>query len=287
MVQAQSVPQTEALPQFDYQSAIYQAGTPGSVSGSSLRYVSFSRIRANNPLFTAIIEGAQESIGGQIAVKITLEAMVKHILELPEHYFGLELHKQDRNKAVQEVFQVANARIYEYGHRMTGAGKICAQGIVSIFDGDRVSIAQVGRFESFLWRDKKVLRFHQSGVKLYESERQGEGLARYIGATQDISVDVASVRVKDSDVIVVTSLLPDDRLLGVVDKILRTMSSVEEGCRKLSTQTAAFEQSARSGVPVVFMIQVGPPTITLRHVVFDEEVTVSPAAGMNIKKPVT
>lgn len=286
MVQAQLVPQAEVHPQFDYQSAIYQAGgdaKSGAVSGSSLRYISLSRIRANNPLFTAIIEGAQESIGGQIAVKITLEAMVKHVLDLPEHYFSLERDKLERNKAVQEVFQVANARIYEYGHRMTGAGRICAQGIVSIFDGDRVSIAQVGRFESFLWRDKKVLRFHQSGVRLYEGERQGEGLARYIGATQDISVDVASVRVKDSDVIVVTSLLPDDRLLGVVDKVLRTMSSVEEGSKKLATQTAAFEQSAKSGAPVVFMIQVGPPTITLRHVVFEENATISQTATKAIK----
>jgi hypothetical protein len=121
-------------------------------------------------------------------------------------------------------------------------------------------------FEAVLWRDRKLLRFYENTSNRLED--------RSIGTNAEIPIDLASVRVKDSDVIILTSLLPNDKLLSLIEATLIGMTSIDNACTQLAQQIQSlpFIQNEYSHKnPLIFILQVGPPTIVLRNVIFNSD----------------
>ncbi len=253
------------------ESASENAATTHTRAGSKNHFTALSLGIRPSPLIAFFVEAAQESISSQIAVKLSYEAIIEAAFSVVDSgNTNGSTAEHPSLEIVQEAFKAANQRVYQYAHRMLSGGKVSAHALIVSFDGRRVTIGQVGSYESILWRDGRLLRFHETSEEVKEN-RAGM-LERFIGANAQILVDLASVRVKDTDIIVVTSLPQNDELLSVFQSTLKTMSSLDEACHRLSALLLPFveKERAKNHEPVIFMIQVGPPTIILRNVVFEE-----------------
>lgn len=240
-----------------------------SASGSTglFRSAAFSLGLRPGPVVWLFVEGAEGSISSQIAVQLAYEAMVEGVLgvlkdELPASVSAIDI--------VQEAFRLSNQRVYQYAHRMLSGGKLSARGLIAAYDGKRVSVGQVGSFEAVLYRDGKLLRFHEPSTP--HGEQQAGMLDRFIGANAQILVDLASVRVRDTDIVCVSSLAPGQELFQQFHAALRGKTSLDETGktitdRVLSTRTSAAGHTTATSL---FLLHIGSPVIVLRNVVFEE-----------------
>ncbi len=246
-------------------------------NGGSLspRFVSLSLGKTERPVVTAIVRSVQDNIGGQIAAKMGYDAVIQDLLRVSDEFSTSIRYQRSAPAIIEDVIQTANRNIYHYGHRMTGAGRMFAQALVAIYDGDRMSIGSVGAFDCLLWRDRKLIRFYgQTGES---TRRLSRGETDYfVGVNERATVEHASVRVKDSDVVLVGSFLPDNKYLSFVDTVLRSSVSLDDSCRRLVSHARDLFRGRDEAVsanrnPVIWLLHIGPPTITLVHLAADDE----------------
>lgn len=181
-----------------------------------------------SPVLAGVFEGVTVGLGSQIAVTMARDGVITEGPAAAASFAGTETEALE---IVRSVFREANTRVYEYGHRMAAGGQVSAKGIVAVFDGERMSIGQAGECQSFLWRGGKLMPFFaESGTK----ERPSGGvLERFVGANAKILVDLATVKVRDGDVLVVTTLAPHPDTARLVEGALQETSSLREACAEL------------------------------------------------------
>ena len=255
---------------FGFHFPISIAGGQSRPSCSSTA-ISLNYQNSNAPLLITSVEGLRGSIRGQIAVKLSLDTIVRTALSLVPPTPGTKYQGPKGQEVAQAAFKEANQAVYDYSHSMRSGGQIGACGFVAVFDGDKLCMAKVGLSEGYLFRAGKLLPLHQTPPE--EGGRSG-ALQRFIGANAQVLVDFASVAVKDKDVIVIlTNVPPKERLESLtkaLERSLKEVCSMEELSRNVSDCVYS------DGVPGtvladknfgVFALQVGQPTIKLREVV--------------------
>ena len=186
------------------------------------------------PVLCGVLEGVHASLGSHIAVKMARDALVEEALaaaERPPEAGGIAL------EVVRSVFREVNAKVYDYGHRMAAGGQVSAKALIASCDGQRVSIGQAGEYESFLRRGEKLMPFFDRSGAAEVKQQRGGVLERFIGANSKILVDLASVAVREGDLIIVTSLAPDTGAQQVIEKALRQTSSAGEAALEIVRQS--------------------------------------------------
>ncbi|MCB0323524.1 MAG: hypothetical protein KDD69_08120 [Bdellovibrionales bacterium] len=226
-----------------------------------------------SPLLAAAVEGVKGSITSQIAVQMSIRAIVEaataHVETLPQVRRAEGALATD---IIRSAFKEANRQVYEYAHKMRAGGRIAATGFVSVYDGRRFSVARVGGFESYIWRQGAF-------SPLYEPQQATAQttpgiLQRFIGANSQILVDLASVVVQEGDVLVVTSLPPSEALTRTASEILGSCAGPQDAARRIAQRGFWLQAAVGSGPEYaleknifVAVLTVGRPTISLTRVV--------------------
>jgi len=195
----------------------------------SFDFVSFSLDTQPSPLVVGCFEGGKAGIGSQIAVRMSREACVR---------VALECQSQEGLDIVRNVLSEANQQVYQYGHRMAAGGQIAARGVVGVFDGDKMYLGQVGSFGHYLWRNNALHPFYEPA----KDEQEGV-LTRFIGANAKVLVDLASVNLKNGDLVISTTLAAGAELEATIKELLQEQKSV----RVLSRRLANLGFAAKAG----------------------------------------
>lgn len=187
----------------------------------AMGFSSFSLLRRPAPLFFAFIEGTKLSVTSQIAVKMSLDAMCSSAMDAPAEARSSHL--------IQSGFRSANKSVYGYGAKMLSAARIAATGFCGCFDGERFCLGRAGDYEGYLVRSGRVNRVYQPGSADEKALAAGQALGRIIGANKQIAVDLASVKVEQGDLLVVTSI-PDAPWITAVlqQRLPRSFSRIDE-----------------------------------------------------------
>jgi len=252
------------------------------------------------PVFLAFVEGFGGNITSQIAVRMALDAMKTEALSFSSKSTSAGESKGGKNNSsriglefLQSAFREANQQVYQYGHRMLAGGHLGAMAMLLVFDGKKCSLGRVGSYGAFLWRQGKLQPFYESPAEREVHSKQPGMRDHFIGANAQILVDLAAVSMRDGDVVVLTSLATSEKLFAVGEKVLREMTSLDEAVKEFSYEMLGslveekrlFFQSQQMNLEMmpqasarpddlileknilVFMLQVGQPTIILREVV--------------------
>lgn len=167
----------------------------------------FSLRSPRHPLIISFFEGIGPGITSKIAVRLAAEAVTERLAVADVE---ISSGPVACSALVQAALRQANDRVYEYGHRMAASGQVAALGYLAACDGDTVSIGRIGPFESWIWRQGRLTRFHEKIPK----ERDMPVLQRAIGLHSRILVDLSSVNVREGDMILMTPAF-DEALIGV------------------------------------------------------------------------
>ncbi len=227
-------------------------------------------------LIVSALEGIRGSITSQIAVQLSNTALEETAIEVCENAASGEHDHPLATEIVRRSLKRANEEVYRYATKMQAGGKIAARGFLAAYDGGRLTAACVGAFESFLLRDGKLSSLFD--IKQSPNEKAGV-LERFIGANDQLLVDLATVRVQENDVFILTSFAPGDELTEVVKDILsqnaEELSSVSEAIVKKGAFLSAIrEESGKSSVEknaFVAIVRVGKLAIPLTEMLVDEE----------------
>jgi hypothetical protein len=273
---------------FDYSFSVFSLRDVSQLSSSPLpdqikspsqiqdqrpaaRYVSFSIGIDPGPVVFSFIEGGRSSITGQMSAKLATDSIVERILD------GAAGHVRTLQSAqiIQGAFREANRQLYSYGAKMLGSGKLSASGITACFDGERFSVGRTGGYECYLFRGGRLVRFYESDSD-DRNKFNPNAMDRLLGQNKQVLVDIASVKVEEGDVMVVTSFpyFPDLQTF-IAEAIVRerrvpalARQIASEGVRYLLSQRAPGQWTLERNV-VCAIFQLLEVPITLEEVVVE------------------
>ena len=207
--------------------------------------------------------GAAGGISSQIAVKMAIDEMASSLLESAEI---------SPATLIPDAFKRANARIYQYGQSMMAAAQISATGIAAALDSETCTVARVGNYDCFLWREGMLHRFFEQ--KNWRQERAETGVAeRLIGTKPQILVDIASVEISEGDVLVLTSFPAANDVFADVAALFARGEYGEAAAEQI-VSVAAKRSAAAHGDNValnensfVVLVAIGQEPIVLQDVV--------------------
>ena len=211
---------------YDYEFALaelaHTGGLPPDVRDqrASARYSSCSLGIENGPVLVCFAEGIKSGVTSQIGTKLAVDAILRETQQL----FHGSTHPLEAADYVKTGFREANRELYRYGTKMLSGGKIAVHGVVACFDGEKLSIGRTGEYESYLFRDGKIAQFFGKEISFV----QPAGVAtfeRVLGASKQVLVDIASLKVEVGDKILVTTVGFSEHLLGILGEALE----VEDG----------------------------------------------------------
>lgn len=223
------------------------------------------------PVLLALVEGVGGGITGQIAAQLAIDAIVDRALEVVEESPAGE-EETLVSRVIREAFKKANQEVYRYAHKMQAGGRVAADGFVAAFDGTHFSVARVGPFEGFVSRSGEV-------VELYErksSSASAGTLDRFIGANAQILVDVATLNLRDGDMVILTTFPGDAGVTAVVEEVLSASDNLESAAAELVFGILGLSVGLKAN-PVyqlerdltAVLLHVGRPVISLKKVVVE------------------
>lgn len=206
-----------------------------------------------------IFEGVRGTITSQIAVKMAFDAALERSLDPTLGKTTSPL----ASAVVREAFKEANARVYQYGHRMGAGGTMAASGVLAALADGRFTVGRVGSYEGFLFRAGAITPLFEPAEA---QPRPTAGvLTRFIGANAQILVDLASLEVRDEDIIVFTTATLDSAALRICEELLGSSLPLASKGTRLLRDLQVKQDAARP--QILALLQVGRPTIVLREVI--------------------
>lgn len=209
------------------------------------RFVSFSPGLRGRAVCTSIIESPAVGIASQIAVRLASEAVIEEAIrteaELNDPVFGVQAPD-----LVRAAFREANQRVFEYAKKMSGSEGLIASGLIGIYDGERFSLGQVGRYESFLYRNKCAYRLCEAPG--FAERKEPQDAAWFIGGNAKVLVDLASVPLEPGDLVVLSTFPPHDTLLALAEMVFAAGHTLSESCEAFAAEGLAYEQKNLSPV---------------------------------------
>ena len=237
-------------------------------------HVSLSLGLKRGPVLFSFIEGHGGGVTSQIAVKMSLDAIVERAMRLQAEIEAAG-GALSATEIVQAGLKEANRRVYEYGSKMLSGAKITATGIAASFDGDKFSIGRTGDFECFLWRRGQMVRFFE---KTAAQVSAGEALERLIGANKQLLVDLATVRVQPGDSIIVTTFGAPDAAARMIAKEMQFETNGDTICHAVVSEAVRLFAGKSYGVEcpfernvlaAAFLIEEPPIVLDLEDVIVE------------------
>ncbi len=213
-------------------------------------------------LFVCLLQGGGGGITAQIAVKMSVDAMVDQALsavespQASEHPFASEI--------VRRSFKEANTQVYQYGHRIGAGGRISATGMLLAVADGRCTVGRVGDYQGFLLRGNKLSPLFED---LHATTSGPGALSRYIGANAQILVDLASVVVALGDRIVFCNFPVSESQHGELQDELTQNSELALLAQNACARLRAGMNSFPAHPMLLGLLEVEQPTILLQEVV--------------------
>jgi len=261
---------------FSYQFAC-AAGMAASASQTKIqdsrpacRYLSLTLGRQSAPVLSLIAEGVRGNISSQIAVKLTLDRVVERAISFLNNREAEPGARSLASQLLQASLKAANHDVHQYGQRLLTSGKIAAMGVFGCYDGEVFSVARVGDYSCFLFRNGKIEEFFQEDSSDRPKKRVFD---QFLGAEAKVLVDISSLAVRDGDVAVLTTASPSKRLLEESCSILGAVSTLDEATEVLrdavyrESLVQRADSSALERNVVVQLFKIGKPVIVLADVV--------------------
>jgi len=243
--------------------------SPGSSIDTS-SFVALNPARKPGSLVVASASAIRESIGSQVACRLSLEHFVDGALE----YFESSLdhiaeppsfskssngtihharHSEASLDVLETAFRKANNSVYNFGHKLAAGGRMAASLLGLVIEESSIAAGRVGAGSAFLYRDGQLFPFFDPDPELTSGN--------YVGANSLVSVELASVSVKGSDIILIFS-----QPLGVMQQsllvdMLETMDFASGNpCALLSKRIfeeaeLSFAMAARIGPEAIYLHQ--------------------------------
>lgn len=143
----------------------------------------------------------RRSIGSHVAVKLALENFVMGVqdsISSGDRTKDLSASGGERSLAIVEhAFKVANQNVYDFGHKLAAGGRLSTSLIAVMLEGELAAAGRAGQGSAYLYRDGEAFPF-------FEVAKASEENELYLGASTLTPVDLASVTVRDGDVLFVS-----------------------------------------------------------------------------------
>lgn len=207
----------------------------------------------------------RESIGSQVACRLSVEHFVEGILDFYVPKAGAESapvaadesqHSERSLQALEAAFRKANKSVYSFGHSLSAGGRMAASFLALVLDEDFIAAGRVGGGGAYLYRGGELFPFFESPSENASPE--------FLGTQSLVSVELASVPIEARDLFLVfseqlsaqeesklTELLSDIDYQTSINPALEVSQFLFD-----SPQDVAFALSARVGDEVIYLDDV-------------------------------
>ena len=266
--------------------ALEFSGEPPRDCRPPCRYFAMSPSRhSRKTCVFSFVEGIGGNLSSKIAVNISHDAIgdkLQRELQLfegeGEGGRGAAMEDFCSSWLIRDAFAEANRSVYGYASKMATGAKISATGFLSFFGSHELRLGQVGAYEGYLWRDSSLsaLDEHYTVSRTASScvGPESRFLERLMGAAPELSIDLASTVLEEGDVVVLSSLPPDDAFQGVVEGVLHRGYPLKRTARILAREAVKLRFASMASPPyrletnVVFcLFRVGRFAIRLEQIV--------------------
>lgn len=203
-----------------------------------------------------------DSLGSQVACKLGIEHFVNSVLGYFERSDETNSARERGLGAVEIGFKGANDSVYEFGHRLAAGGRLAASMISLIVEDSTASAGRVGEGGAYLIRRGELFGFFGPTKKSNSGILDG-----LVGTQAKVSVEIASVPIEESDIILVFSqsfeVEDEKKLIPIAKRSINQslnaglINADGSSCKNLCKQLAI--------TPAFAMVAwVGPDTIYLQ-----------------------
>lgn len=207
-------------------------GPLASTEGSS--FVALGATRVPGSLVVAASTAVRESIGGQVACRLSLEHFVSGALG---YFDGVRDDSQDIPRsmpALELAFKNANDSVYAFGHKLAAGGRMAAS-LVGIVAADRsLAAGRVGLSGAYLFRRGEVFPFFERRTP--DENSRSQLATPTVGSQSTVAVELASVPIESGDLVI---LLPHELSL-VNERELREICAEEADARLVGEHGVGF-----------------------------------------------
>lgn len=179
--------------------------------------------------FCALVDGARGSFTSAIAMRRSADVMLETLLNSQRN--------ADSRTLMEQALKRANEEVFGYSARMNVQGQLWARTLAAVFDGERVTIARVGNYQSYLGRGGEL-------TPVFEIDPTAAALS--IGSEHKVLVDFASMQVESGDLLLLTLAEPRPEFQAIFAETLRTSTRMQDAAMRLAD--VAAENQALTGV---------------------------------------
>lgn len=219
-------------------------------------YVALNPNAAPGSLVVASASAVKDGIGSQVACKLSLEQFVEGVLGFygSDSYNGEEISLE----LLEAAFRKANNSVYHFGHKLAAGGKMAASLFGLVVERNTAAAGRVGAWSAYLFRKGELFPFFEDSR---EASRKKE-IDSYVGVNSLISVELASVPIQPSDVLVAFSEeLSAGKEKRLKEVLMHLTPSVDSTCT-----TVIGDLFPEGPFPAFTMVTTaGPDTFYLRE----------------------
>ncbi|RMD83899.1 MAG: hypothetical protein D6808_07925 [Candidatus Dadabacteria bacterium] len=201
----------------------------------------------------------REAVSSKVASRLAIQRYVEAITDFFWEAAPASLQEDERDQnleALERAFREANKSVYEFGHQLVAGGRMVASLFGIVISNKVVAAGKSDSGAAYMFRDGKLAPFF-----VEEAQSSLTGSLNFVGASSMLNVELSSIKLQESDIIVALSETPDaeteSRLVDIcLDGVLQSEDAAEKISRRLYSQ---------SYFPVVMVVTVGPGVIYLKE----------------------
>ncbi len=225
-------------------------------------FVSFNPHCSPGNLVIAGARAVKQSIGSQVACKLSLEHFVEGILDYFSGNFSDEdfVEAEPSLRALEAAFKRANKSVYSFGHSLAAGGRMAAAFIGLVLEEETIASGRVGNGSAYLYRAGELFPFFDSADEATQEHQEG-----YLGTQSLVSVELASVAIEPGDVLYVFSQELSESEEAELISLSQDMDFNSPG--NPISEICRFLFDSPDDVAFATLTRVGPETIYLDNVV--------------------
>lgn len=241
----------------------------GETSLQTSSYMALNPSRTPGSLVFAGAAAVKDSVSSQVACRLALDHYVSGVLEFFER-LGAQKSKTEGSEeqhekldtslnALEAAFKNANTSVYNFGHKLAAGGRMAASLLGLVIQGTVIAAGRVGVGSAYLYRQGELFPFFENS----DAQKNPESLQTFVGANSVVSVELASVPLEPSDLIVVFSSFLDAALEKNLTSLLSEVPmSTTQACDFVAKrlfeepQHLAFGMTARLGPECIYLCEV-------------------------------
>lgn len=166
-------------------------------------FVAFNPDSSPGSVVLAGARAVRQSIGSQVACRLSIEHFTEGILEHYEQHHALDFDAPEEEssslKALESAFKKANKSVYTFSHSLAAGGRLAAAFIGLVLQNDFIAAGRVAGGGAYLLRQGELFPFFESQAS------STRGATEFLGSQSMVSVELASVGVEADDILFVFS----------------------------------------------------------------------------------